>query len=78
MNGLPQYLPFVLVGVTGLVILAILALMIGLMALKVVLSLYVLKKGELPRPFRLLRDAWQPVRTTRIYHHGDDRQGRRT
>jgi|APSaa5957512622_1039677.scaffolds.fasta_scaffold129469_2 hypothetical protein len=77
MNGIPQYLPFVLVGAAGMVILAILALMIGLIALKVVLSLYVLKKGALPRQFRLLRDAWQPVRTTRNYHHGDDRQRQR-
>ena len=77
MNGIPQYLPFVLVGAAGLVILAILGLMIGLMALKVALSIYVLKKGALPRQFRIMRDAWQPVRTTRIYHHDDDRQRQR-
>ncbi len=77
MNGLSEYLPFLLVGAAGLAILAVLALVIGLIALKVALSLYVLKKGALPRRFRLLRDAWQPVRTTRMLHYGDDHQGSR-
>jgi hypothetical protein len=76
MNGIPEYLPFLLVGTAGLAILTILALVIGLIALKVALSLYVLKKGALPRRFRLLRDAWQPVRTTRTLHYDDNHQRR--